>query len=219
MKPFVHQPAPRRTSFPVRSVRLSLLVLAACAFAPGVFAQQPGNVIGVHFSPAQTHIQWNVKTTLHTVYGTFDLKGGLVTIDTSTGEAQGELVVELASGKSGDANHKDSKDRDQKMQNDVLNSAQYPEAIFHPTRVTGSLKPGSKQQVSIEGTFTIHGADHPLILHGTIERHASDAKANLTFTIPYVDWGMKNPGKFPLRVASTVDVTVDAEATIEKPKV
>lgn len=218
MKPFAHQPSPSRANSIVRTLGLSLLALATCTFAQGASAQQPADVIGVHFDPAQTHIQWSLKTTLHNVHGTFDLKGGLVTIDTSTGEAQGELVVELASGKSGDANHKDSRERDQKMQNDVLNSTQYPEAIFHPTRVTGSLKPGSKQQVSIEGTFTIHGTDHPLILHGTIERHATDAKANLTFTIPYVDWGMKNPGKFPLHVASTVDVTVDAQTTLEKPK-
>ncbi|MFT4114733.1 YceI family protein [Silvibacterium sp.] len=165
--------------------------------------------ITVHLDPAKTEIHWTVSTALHTVHGTFSLKGGLITIDPSTGEAQGEVIVETASGQSG------NKSRDAKMQKEILESEKYPEAIFHPEKVTGSLRTGSQQKISIGGLFTIHGGDHPLTLEMDIDMKGSDATATTHFAVPYVQWGMKDPSSFFTHVSKEVKVDVAARGTVD----
>ena len=53
------------------------------------------------------------------------------------------------------------------MQNEVLESEKYPEAFFHPLKISGVLKQDAgTQNVTVSGTFNIHGADHPLTVDG-----------------------------------------------------
>ncbi len=102
------------------------------------------------------------------------------------------------------------------MKKDVLQSQTYPEAIFHPEKVSGSLGPGSVQQVTVNGTFTIHGHDHPLRL--VISAQMTDknhVRLTTHFVVPYVRWGMKDPSTFVLRVGKEVSVDVTADATVE----
>jgi polyisoprenoid-binding protein YceI len=101
------------------------------------------------------------------------------------------------------------------MQKDVLESDKYPQAIFHPAKVTGAVKSGSTQNITVDGTFTIHGKDHPLRLEAKVQVDGHDAVATTQFTVPYVDWGMKNPSTFILRVDKTVVVGVTAKGVIE----
>jgi len=165
--------------------------------------------VTLHFDPAATEIHWTLSGSVHTTHGTFKLKGGLVTFDPATGAATGELLVDLASGDSENA------DRDAKMQRDVLQSNKYPEAFFHPTKVTGTLKSGATQTVSTEGTFNIHGADHALKLDVDVKLEGTQATLTTHFRVPYVAWGMKDPSTFVLRVGKEVDVDVVAHGTIE----
>lgn len=172
-------------------------------------AQAPAQKITVHLDPAKTEIHWTLNGTLHNTHGTFALKGGLITVDPATGEAQGEIIVDAESGTSG--NHT----RDAKMQKEVLESAKYPEVIFHPEKVTGSLRPGDAQQISIGGLFTIHGNDHPLTLPMKVEIRGKDATATTHLVIPYVQWGMKDPGSFFTRVSKQVDVNIVARGSVD----
>ncbi|MGC2582760.1 MAG: YceI family protein, partial [Acidobacteriaceae bacterium] len=144
------------------------------------------------------------------VHGTFQLKGGLLSYTPGTGAAEGELLVDLDSGKSGSAA------RDRRMKQAILQTQTYPEVIFHPEKATGTLRPGSAQQVTVDGTFTIHGHDHPLRL--IVSAQMTDAThVHLTthFVVPYVQWGMKDPSTFVFRVARQVSVDVTADATVE----
>jgi polyisoprenoid-binding protein YceI len=166
------------------------------------------HAVAVRFDPAATQIHWTLNGNTHTTHGTFQLKGGLVTFDPETGVAQGELLVDLASGESG------NKDRDAKMQKEVLESDKYPQAFFHPTKISGALKPGS-QTIPVEGTFNIHGADHPLKVEIEMKLDGNRATANAHFAVPYVAWGMKDPSNFLLRVGKEVEVEVVAQGTVE----
>jgi len=182
-------------------------VIAVLFCQAAAHAQTPK--VTVHFDPAATEIHWTLNGNTHTTHGTFRLKGGLVTFDPATGAAAGELLVALSTGESGNP------DRDAKMQKDVLQSDKYPEAFFHPTRVTGTLKPGATQTISVEGTFNIHGADHPLKLDAEVTLNREQATVTTHFRIPYVEWGMKDPSAFLLRVGKDVEVDVSAHGAVE----
>ena len=185
----------------------TLFLLGALFFPFPAHAQTPK--ITVHFDPGTTEIRWTLSGSVHTTHGTFKLKGGLVTFDPATGVAEGEVLVDLASGESGD------KDRDAKMHQEVLESDKYPQAFFHPTKITGSLKPGTTQAVSAEGAFNIHGADHPLKLQIQVKLDGNQATATTHFSVPYVAWGMKDPSNFLLRVGKEVDIDIVAHGTVD----
>jgi polyisoprenoid-binding protein YceI len=179
------------------------------ALAPHLGAQATPQVITLHLDPVRTEIHWTLNGNMHAVHGTFRLKGGLITYDPTTGAAEGEIAVDLVTGESG--NHS----RDNRMQKEVFESDKYPQAIFHPTKVIGAVKAGSRQNVTIEGTFTIHGVDHPLKLDAKVDVSGRDATATAQFTVPYVDWGMKDPSTFVLRVDKAVNVNVVANGEIQ----
>jgi polyisoprenoid-binding protein YceI len=182
---------------------------SALFIAPLLSAQTTPQAITMHLDPSRTEIHWSLNGNMHTVHGTFKFKGGLITFDPASGAAQGELLVDVQSGDSG------NQSRDSRMHKEILQSDKYPQAIFHPLKVTGAVKPGSTQNVTVDGTFTIHGTDHPLRLETKVQVDGHDAVATTHFTVPYVDWGMKDPSTFILRVDKTVDVEVVAKGGIE----
>ncbi len=179
----------------------------ATLFPAAALAQTPK--VTVRFDPASSEIHWTLSGSAHTTHGTFRLKGGQLTFDPATGAATGELLVDLATGESG------NESRDAKMQSEVLESNKYPQAFFHPEKMTGVLKPGSPQTMTAEGAFNIHGADHPLKLGIQVKLEGNQATATTHFSVPYVAWGMKDPSNFLLRVGKEVDVDVAAHGTVE----
>jgi polyisoprenoid-binding protein YceI len=154
--------------------------------------------------PAKTQIEFVLPTTLHTVHGTFHVKSGTVHFNPSTGAASGLVLVDATSGESG------SEGRDRRMHKDILESDKFPEITFVPTKVVGQLAAQGDSTLQIEGTFRLHGSDHPLNV--AIPVHISDGavSANYHFVVPYVEWGLKNPSKFMLRVNDKVDFNVEA---------
>ena len=188
--------------------RYASVALASLLAVVSAGAQAAPSKLTLHFDPA-TKINWTLTSTLHTVHGTFQLKGGLVTLDEKTGVAEGEIIVETASGESGNSS------RDRRMQKDVLESAKYPEAIFHPQKVTGTVRDGATQTITVAGNFTLHGADHPLTLQVKTELSGDTLTAKTSFVVPYVEWGMKDPSTLMLRVGKQVNVEVDSRATLK----
>lgn len=184
------------------------LLVFAIAFTQ-VYGQAAAPKVTVHLDPQKTEIRWTLKTALHTVHGTFQLKGGAMTFDPTNGQAEGEILVDVTSGQSGD------KSRDGKMQDEVLESRTYPQAFFHPVKVSNVWKAGPAQNVTIDGTFNIHGQDHPLTLQLRVQGTGADATAETHFVVPYVAWGMKNPGNFMIHVDKQVDIDVTAYGTVE----
>ena len=186
-------------------IRFAVFAVLCLALGQSGFAQK----VTVHLDPAETEIKWTLTDTLHVVHGTFQLKSGVMIFDPKTGIAEGEILVDAASGASGNSM------RDSAMKKKVLETDKYPEVFFHPAKVAGEPKPGSLQDVTVDGTFNIHGADHALRMGVKVQTNGDKIIATTHFVVPFVDWGMKDPSNFVLKVGKQVDVDVVAHGTIE----
>lgn len=186
-------------------IRFAVFAVLCLALGQFGFAQK----VTVHLDPAETEIKWTLTDTLHVVHGTFTLKSGVMIFDPKTGIAEGEILVDAASGASGISM------RDSAMKKKVLETDKYPEVFFHPAKVAGEPKPGSLQDVTVDGTFNIHGADHALRMGVKVQTNGDKIIATTHFVVPFVDWGMKDPSNFVLKVGKQVDVDVVAHGTIE----
>ena len=158
----------------------------------------------LELNPGQTRINFTLGDVLHTVHGEFKLKRGTINFDVLTGKASGLVVVDATSGNTG------SHARDHKMHKDVLQSVQYPEITFAPQQVQGQAPAQGDFKVQVLGTFTMHGSSHPLGLVIQAQWAGSLLTADTNFTIPYVNWGLKNPSTLFLRVNDTVDIAIHA---------
>ena len=179
--------------------KLILGLLPAAVFAAG---------IQLDFTPAQTTIHYSVSSTLHTVHGTFRLKRGELHFDPAAGTLAGELVVDAASGDSG------SGSRDKRMHKEILESGKYPDIVFRPDRAIGPVAPEGASTVQVHGIFEIHGAQHEITAPAEVRLSGNQAVAKIHITVPYVDWGMKDASNFLLKVNRTVQIEVEATASV-----
>ena len=162
--------------------------------------------IALDLDPARTTVEFVVGSTLHTVHGTFRLKSGSIHFDPETGKAGGQLVVDATSGDSGSAG------RDHRMHKDILQSDRYPEIVFRPDRVDGRVAPEGASQVQFHGIFSIHGADHEMTVPVDVQAAGGEYSSTAHFLVPYIQWGMKNPSTFVLRVNDKVEITIHTAA-------
>jgi polyisoprenoid-binding protein YceI len=185
-------------------------ILSCLVFTATLLSAHPlrGQEMVVTMDPAQTQINYILDAFAHTVHGTFKLKSGVIRFDPSTGKASGAIVVDATSGSSGNDG------RDSKMHREILESQKFPEVTFSPHQVKGAVNPQGSSQVEVSGTFRLHGKDHDLTLPVEVQLAAAQATASTQFTIPYQQWGLKNPSTFILRVKDTVDIEIHAVARI-----
>jgi len=160
--------------------------------------------------PVQSAVHWTLDTTVHTVHGTFALKRGAAQFDPATGKASGAVVADATSGKSG------SDSRDKKMHQEVLESAKYSDVIFRPDRVEGKVAAHGPWTASVHGVFVLHGAEHELTVPAQGEFAGVSWKATAKFTIPFIQWGLKNPSNFLLKVNPEVDIEVDLTGSVQQ---
>lgn len=191
----------RKTFSSASRIYLAFLTVVFC-FSPSAFAEQKS----FELDPAQTKVTFTLGDVLHTVHGTFRLKRGNILLDDSNGQAGGELVVDATSGDSG------SHGRDSKMHKEILESQKYPDIIFTPQHFKGALAAAGKSHLEIDGQFSIHGQAHPMTLTVDVDFGGSGAAADTSFAVPYVQWGMKNPSNFLLRVNEKVEISIHAVA-------
>jgi polyisoprenoid-binding protein YceI len=177
---------------------LLLAALVVAAPAQAVF----------NLDASQSSATFTLPTTLHTVHGSFKVKHGSIQFDPSTGAALGEIVVDATSGESG------SEARDKRMHRSILESPKFPEIAFVPSRVRGEVSASGESKVEVDGTFTIHGASHPLTAAAVVTAAGDRLQAKIHFVVPYVAWGMKNPSTLFLRCGESVEIDVDASGHI-----
>ena len=167
--------------------------------------------------PSKSTVHYSVSSSLHTVHGTFAVKRGTLRLDPATGKATGEIVVDAASGDSG------NNSRDKKMHKEVLESVRFTEIVFRPDHVDGAVPAQGKSSAKLHGVCVLHGSEHELTVPVQAELNAENWKGTATFTVPYNDWGLKNPGNFILKVDHSVEIEVDmagamqAQAAAAKP--
>jgi hypothetical protein len=70
--------------------------------------------------------------------------------------------------------------------------------------------------VGLHGMFSIHGAEHEITLPAVVENDDGQYTAIITFAVPYVQWGMKNPSTLFLRVSDKVEISIHTVARAAK---
>ncbi len=182
---------------------LSRIALLLAALVLGGAAPADAAETVLHVDPATSQVTFTLGATAHTVHGTFKLKAGDLRFDPATGAVSGAIVVDATSGQTGNSS------RDRKMHAEVLESAKFPDVVFTVAKVEGVEGPG-RHDARVTGTIAIHGASHELTVPMKVVLDGNGVEASGTFRIPFVEWGMKDPSVFVLRVEKfvTVEVTV-----------
>jgi YceI-like domain len=209
------------TNLLIRTIVAALLLLGSsttvwqptpleAAPGPDAAEQSSGQTV-LSVDAAHSTVHWTLESSVHTVHGTFRVKRGAVSFDGATGKASGEIVVDAASGESGN----DS--RDHKMHNEVLESSQYSDVTFRPERVDGKVNGEGNSTLTLYGKFSLHGADHAFNAPVQAELHGAGWKASTTFGVPFLEWGLKNPSNFLLKVKPVVNVSVELSGSLQHP--
>jgi polyisoprenoid-binding protein YceI len=189
------------------------LLLSATASPPRLQSSQTStSEIFLTVDPAQSKVHWTVDSSLHTVHGSFAVKGGSLHFDRDSGRASGEIVVYATSGESG------NNSRDARMHKEILETAKYPDAVFKPTQIEGKVAPSGPSDSTVHGVFSIHGADHDLIAPVHAELTGDHWKGSTKFEVPYVKWGIKDPSNFLLKVKPVVNVELELSGEVKAPK-
>jgi polyisoprenoid-binding protein YceI len=190
------------------SVSVALQVLAGIAaliLAPASRAQESV----VQLDPAKTKIEFSLSGNFHTVHGKFALKSCAIRFDPSAGKIEGAIVVDATSGETGNGS------RDGKMHGEILESAKFPEIVFTPMKMTGAVAAEGSSKVEVSGRFRLHGQDHDVTLPVEIKADGKKLQITTHIEIPYVQWGMKNPSNFFLRVSDKVAVEIQATGHVQ----
>ena len=78
-----------------------------------------------------------------------------------------------------------------------------------------NLRRKAHRQLDVHGVFQIHGATHEMTLHIRAEIKDGELAASTDFEIPYVQWGIKNPSNFLLKVADKIEMHIQATARMQ----
>jgi polyisoprenoid-binding protein YceI len=186
---------------------LTLVVLSA--LPQHAAPRSPANEIVLGIDPVQSKVHWTLESTVHTVHGSFAFKKGTLQLDTSTGKASGEITVDAASGNSGNDG------RDKKMHKEVLESGKYAEVVFCPDRVEGKIVPQGKFTAQVHGILVLHGGEHELTAPVQAEFDGDHWTGSAKFNVPFIDWGLKNPSNFFLKVNHAVEIELEMKGSLQ----
>ena len=101
------------------------------------------------------------------------------------------------------------------MHKDVLESGKYPEVTFAVQKVMGPFVAQGSSTVQVQGVLRVHGADHQLTIPVELTGSDTDLTAKAHFDVPYVEWGMKDPSTFLLKVKKVVQIEISAVGHLE----
>ena len=173
-----------------------LLVFFALAVGDHLAAQSQT----FHVDPAKSEVHFGLGDPLHAVNGTFRVEKGEFSFDPRGNTMGGTIAVDAASGQSGNTK------RDSKMASDELKADSFRSVTFSPKRFTGTLAPAGDSTITVEGTFTLLGTPHPITVPLQVHRESAVCTATGSFLVPYVQWGLKDPSIFVLRVGKEVTI-------------
>jgi polyisoprenoid-binding protein YceI len=154
--------------------------------------------------PATTRVEFTFGATLHTVDGTMKARQGEVQVDPDTHTASGRFVLDATSAQTGIGR------RDAKMHEKILESARFPDIVFEPQRVSGQLNPVGRGQFELHGILELHGTKRPMDMTVISNSDGTHVTATGKMIVPYLEWGLKDPSFFILRVEKEVRVTIHA---------
>ena len=137
--------------------------------------------------PDASEVKMKLNTTHEVVNGTFQIQSGSINFDRTAFHIAGTVIVAAGSGKTGN----DSRDR--KMDKDILKVEQFAAVSFSPKTYTGTIAPSGDSTIQVSGVFTLLGTPHDLTIPMQLHLDSAKATVKAQFTVPYVQWGLKNP--------------------------
>jgi polyisoprenoid-binding protein YceI len=186
-----------------RIALLAVVALAPVFVGSGAFASAVEARVGIiKLDPSRTLVEFRLGGSIHNTHGKFVLKDGTIKAEPASGKAEGTIVVDAASGDSGDSI------RDDRMKDSVLEAGKYPEITFTARHIDGHLEHGGGFHAKLEGVLKLHGTEHAIVIdtYGTLIGGSLVATGH--FSIPYVEWGLKDPSVLFLTVAKQVDIDI-----------
>jgi polyisoprenoid-binding protein YceI len=192
----------------MKNIAKSLFLALPFILAPIAFAQHQNFTV----NPDACKVAFSLGGSGHHVDGSFHVQSGSIDFDRSAQTISGYVVVAAGSGNSGDQG------RDKKMNSDVLDVAHFAEIAFAPKSYQGTVAASGDSTIQVSGVFTLHGTPHELTVPMQIHIEGSTLTAKAHFTVPYVQWGLKDPSIFILKVAKVVDVDLTLEGSLSSSK-
>jgi polyisoprenoid-binding protein YceI len=195
---------PAATLTSSRNLRRNALILLAAAVAPAILHAEDK----LSLDTTRSEVHFTLTDTLHVVHGTFHIQQGDITFDPATGKANGSIIVDALSGQSGNSV------RDHRMAKDELKTPDYKTVTFAPTRFTGTFNPTGDSTLQVHGLFTLIGTPHEIDVPMQVQVNGDQIHAVGSFVVPYVQWGLKDPSTFVIKVEKEVRVDLDLSGTL-----
>src|SRR5438270_1610471 len=189
-------------------LRNALLLIAAPAILHGQDKSQPKDPHKLSLDTNRSEVHFSLSDSLHSVHGTFRIQQGEVTFDPATGKANGSILVDALSGQSGNSI------RDRRMVKEELKAPEFKTVAFAPTRFTGTFNPNGDSTVQVHGLFTLIGTPHEIDVPMMVQVNGQQIHAVGSFVVPYVQWGLKDPSTFMIKVNKEVHVELDLTGTL-----
>jgi polyisoprenoid-binding protein YceI len=180
----------------MKNIAQSLILALSLALTPVALAQHQTFTV----NPDASKVAFSLGGSGHHVDGTFHVQSGSIDFDRSSQSISGSVVVSAGSGDSGEPS------RDKNMNANVLDVAQYAEISFAPKSYQGTVAASGDSTIQVAGVFTLHGTPHDLTVPMQIHIDGATLTAKTHFAVPYVQWGLKDPSIFILKVAKVVDI-------------
>lgn len=162
----------------------------------------------LRLEPTDSSVAFDLDTTFHEVHGSMKVLEGNIRFDPSSGEVSGRVVVDATSASTEHAK------RDKKMHRQVLESERYPRIVFEPRRFEGVLASGRESDLEIDGTIEIHGSAHRVKIPARVRLAGDSLTGTARFTVPYVEWGMKDPSVLMFRAGKEVRIVLSFVGTV-----
>lgn len=192
------RPLHRISRFPAILAGLALLVPLTAASA----------MSNLRLEPSDTSVAFDLDTTFHDVHGTMEVLEGDIRFDPTSRKVSGRVVVDATSASTEHAK------RDKKMHRQVLESDRYPRIVFQPRSFEGVLDRSGDSDLRINGTIEIHGSAHEVQIPTRVRLAGDSLTGTAHFTVPYVEWGMKDPSVLMFRAGKEVRIVLSFVGTV-----
>jgi polyisoprenoid-binding protein YceI len=89
-----------------------------------------------------------------------------------------------------------------------LESEKYPTSVFKgKIKEQGDLSVAGTYQVNAEGTLTMHGVSHPVLIPGTVVSDGHQLKLDFNFPVKLEDYKIEIPTIVFSKIAEVVEVS------------
>ena len=100
------------------------------------------------------------------------------------------------------------------MHREILESAKFPEIVFTPMQVTGTVAAEGASKVEVSGQFRLHGQDHDVTLPVEIKSIGGNLQISDSHRNSLCAMGAEEPQQFLLRVCDKVAIEIHAAGRV-----